>query len=137
LDCPQKKESRDKNRNTYWFGIELKSEKRIIGGIDLHNFNNVQGKAEVGYWIGEKYWRKGYGSEALEALLEFGFKKLKLRRIEAEIFKGNPSSGKLLEKYNFKREGMKRKAVKSRANGKIYDAIIYGLLREEYKPRKR
>ena len=133
----QKKEAEDKPRTGYQFGIELKSEKNIIGGCGLKKVDRVQGTAEVGYWLGQKYWKQGYGSEALEALLDLAFKKLKLRRIEAHVFKGNPSSGKLLEKYNFKLEGMKRKAVKSKANGKIYDSYIYGLLREDYRPRKR
>ncbi len=128
----QKKELNKKPRDSYQFGIELKEEEKIIGGIGLNKVNRKQGTAEVGYWIGEKYWRNGYGSEALKVILDYAFKKLKLRRIEAEIFEGNPSSGKLLEKLGFKLEGFRRKAVKSRANNKIHNAIIYGLLREEY-----
>lgn len=133
----QKSETKEKPRKSYHFGIELKVEKRIIGGCGLKKVDRYNGTAEIGYWLGQDYWKKGYGSEALEALLDLAFKRLKLRRLEAEIFSGNPSSGKLLEKYGFQREGMKRKAVKSKANGKIYDGIIYALLKEEYKPRKR
>jgi RimJ/RimL family protein N-acetyltransferase len=129
-----KKDSRKKKKSDYTFGIELKSEKKIIGGIGLHHVNKFQGKAEVGYWLGENYWRKGYGSEALKAVLNFGFKKIKLRRIEAGVLAGNPSSGKLLEKYGFKKEGMRRKSCKSKATGKICDEIVYGLLKEEYTP---
>ena len=71
------KEERKKKRDSYQFVIELKSEKRVIGGMGIHHIDNFQGKARVGYWLGQKYWRQGYGSEALEALLSFGFKKLK------------------------------------------------------------
>ena len=132
-----KEKWRKKKKDDYTFGIEVKEEKKIIGGIGLHHVSKFQGKAEVGYWLGKKYWRQGYGSEALKAILDFAFKKLRLRKIEAGVFVGNPSSGKLLEKFGAKKEGMKRKACRSKATKKICDEIIYGLLKEEYKPRKR
>jgi len=131
----QKKHTKEKPRKDYTFGIELKSERKIIEGIDIHHIDKYAGKATIGYWLGEDYWRQGYGSEALGAVLNFAFKRLKLRRLEAEVYVGNPSSKKLLEKFGFRREGMKRKAVKCKADGKIHDAYIYGLLKEEYRKR--
>ena len=44
-----------KKKESYGFGIELKEEKSIIGGIGIHDFNKFQRKASIGYWIGEKY----------------------------------------------------------------------------------
>jgi len=129
----QKKHTKEKPRKDYTFGIELRLEHRIIGGMGIHHIDKRQGTATTGYWLGEDYWRQGYGSEAFEAVLNFAFNKLKLRRLEAEVYVGNPASGKLLEKFGFKREGMRRKAVKSKADGKIHNAYIYGLLKEEYK----
>jgi ribosomal-protein-alanine N-acetyltransferase len=133
------KKERGKKRDSYTFGIELKSEKKIIGSIGVHKINKFFETATVGYWLGQKYWRQGYGSEALRVILDFAFRKLKLRRLDATIIKENPSSGKLLEKYGFKKEGMRRKRLKSKATGnrKVYDEVIYGLLKQEYKPRKR
>lgn len=128
-----KKKWKKKKKESYGFGIELREEKSIIGGIGIHNFNKFQGKASIGYWIGEKYHKKGYGTEALDALLKFAFNKLKLRKIEAGVFAGNPSSGKLLEKFGAKQEGLKRKSDKCKADGKIKDEIIYGILKEEWK----
>jgi [ribosomal protein S5]-alanine N-acetyltransferase len=133
----QKEKSKKKLRDSYQFSIEIKSERIIIGGIGIHNIDKTQDTATIGYWLGEKYWRQGYGSEALRAILDLAFNKLKLRRLEAEIYKNNPSSGKLLKKYGFKKEGIKRKKVKALSTGMIHDAIIYALLREEYEPRKR
>lgn len=121
-----------KPREDYPFSIELKSEKRIIGGIGMHKVNMFSRTAEVGYWLGEKYWRFGYGSEALEALIDFAFKKLKLRRLQAGVFAGNPSSGKLLEKFGFIYEGTWRQSQRSKADGKIKDECWYGLLKSEY-----
>lgn len=126
-----------KEKNNYPFVIALKSNDRVIGGCGIHDVNKGQGTAEVGYWLGEGYWRQGYGSEALDAMLKFIFKELNLRRCQTPIFAGNPSSGKLLEKFGFKREGYKRKAAVSKATGKIHDEIIYGLLKEEWNMRNR
>ena len=128
-----KKEYKNKERKKYNLGIELKKEKRIIGGIGLDKVDKIQGTASVGYWLGENYWRYGYGSEALSGILKFAFNKLKLRRIGAGVFVGNPSSGRLLEKFGAKLEGTKRKGAKCKADGKIKDELIYGLLKEEWK----
>ena len=124
-------EWKKKNKEGYHFGIELKEEGRIIGGCGLDSVNGYS--ASIGYWLGEKYWNKGYGSEMLEALIDFAFKNIKLKRLEADVFAGNPSSGKLLEKYGFKKEGLKRQACICKADGKVKDEIVYGLLRREWK----
>jgi RimJ/RimL family protein N-acetyltransferase len=133
--CREQARKKPAERKDYNFGIELRETGKIIGGIGLAKLDYFQGKAEVGYWLGVKYHGQGYGSEALNALLDLAFKKLKLRRLEAGVFAGNPSSGKLLEKYGFKIEGMKRKAVRCKADGKLKDEHIYGLLRSEWRKR--
>ncbi len=129
----QTKKKKEKPRKDYTFGIELLEERRVIGAIGLHKVDRYQGKADVGYWLGERYWKMGYGSEALEAVIEFAFGRLKLRRLEAGVFPRNPSSGKLLEKFGFKIEGFKREGVRCKADGKIKDEYIYGLLKREYR----
>jgi RimJ/RimL family protein N-acetyltransferase len=127
------KKWKKKKIESYEFGIELKSERKIIGAIGLNIKRNY--KATVGYWIGEKYWRKRYGSEALGKIIQFAFKKLKLKRLEAEVFVGNPSSGKLLEKFGFKKEGYAKKLEICKADGKVKDGIRYGILEENFKER--
>ncbi len=124
-----KKKTKDEIR----FVIELKENKEVIGGMGIHHINKFQGKCDIGYWLGEKYWRQGYGSEALNEILKLIFNKLKLRRVEVEVFAKNPSSGKLFSKFGAQKEGYKRKAVKCKADGKIKDAIMYGLLKEDWK----
>jgi len=127
------KKAKEIPRKEYGFGIELKAEGRIIGGISLHVSRQYDKSATVGYWLGEKYWKFGYGSEALEALIDLAFRKLKLKRLEAGVFAGNPSSGKLLEKFGFQEEGYKRQAMRCKADGKLKDEYIYGLLSRQYK----
>lgn len=119
----------------YVFGIDLKSEHIIVGAIGIHHVDKFQSCGEVGYWLGENYHGNGYGSEALKAVVDFAFNRLKLRRLEAGVFDGNSSSGSLLEKIGFRHEGEKLKAKRSKADGKIHDEHIYGLLREEYSKR--
>ena len=134
--CKEKLRANPRTDYSYW--IELKETHEVIGGMGLSKVNRDAGTGTVGYWLGQPYWRNGYGSEALEAIIDLAFRKLKLKRLKGDVFAGNPSSGKLLKKYCFKREGYKRKAVKCKATGKIHDAILYGLLRSEYKnPMRR
>ena len=123
-----KKEARKKPRVKYEFAVVLKEGKINIGSMGLY-LKTKHRKASLGYWIGEKYWRKGYGSEALKSIINFAFKKLKLIRLEAEIYPRNPSSGKLLEKHGFVKEGLMRKSSICKADGKIKDSIAYGLVR--------
>jgi len=126
-----------KPRKDYGYWIELKGSREVIGGIGLSDIKEETGIGTIGYWLGTSHHRKGYGSEALEAIIGLAFNNLKLRRLEAGVFVGNPSSGVLLEKFGFKLEGMKRQAMKCKADGIIKDEYIYGLLREEYKPREK
>ncbi len=123
---------RKKPVEDYVFGIDLKSEHKIVGGIGIHHVDRNQGIGEIGYWLGEDYHCKGYGTEALRSVVDFAFHRLKLRRLEACVFDGNPSSGKLLEKIGFAYEGKKLQARKCKATGEIHDEHLYGLLRENY-----
>ncbi len=129
--CSEKLKKKPQTDYSYW--IELKENQEVIGGIGLTKVDRYAGIASIGYWLGTSHHRKGYGSEALEALIDLAFRKIKLRRLEAGVLAGNPSSGKLLEKFGFQQEGYKRKAVRSKATGKIHDEFMYGLLRSEYK----
>jgi ribosomal-protein-alanine N-acetyltransferase len=130
--CKEKLKNKPRADYNYW--IELKESGEVIGGIGLASIKQDQGTGVLGYWLGASHHQKGYGSEALGAILDLAFQKLNLRRLEAGVFAGNPSSGRLLEKYGAKLEGHKRQAAISKATGKIMDEDIYGLLRSEYKP---
>src|SRR3989338_1702752 len=70
-DCKEKK--------SYSFVIELKSEKKIIGCIGIGGVSEFQGTAVTGSWINKNYWRKGYITEAKIAANDFAFNNLKLR----------------------------------------------------------
>ncbi len=117
----------------YLFFIELKSEKKVIGAVEVFKINRFSGTGETGSWINKKYWRNGYITEAKIALNDFAFNKVKLRRLDSPVFSDNEASNATQKKMGYVLEGKMRKAHKSRATGKIHDANIYGLLKEDWK----
>ncbi|MEM4230597.1 MAG: GNAT family N-acetyltransferase [Candidatus Pacearchaeota archaeon] len=127
------KKTKEKLRNDYTFAIELKSERKFIGAIGLHKIDKFQGTAEMGYWLGQNYWRQGIMYEAAKKVLDFAFRNLKLRRINISAFSANQASNCLIKKLGFKYEGMRRKNIRSKADGKIHNQNIYGLLKDEWK----
>jgi len=130
------KKARQRPIKDYNFSIELKSEKKLIGAVGLHNLNRFQGTAEIGYWLGENYWRQGIMYEASRAILDFAFKKLKLRRIDVSVFAENKASNSLVKKLGFRYEGTRIKRCKAKATGKIHDENVYGLLKGDYVKKK-
>ncbi|MCJ7729330.1 MAG: GNAT family N-acetyltransferase [Sedimentisphaerales bacterium] len=123
--------SKKSKQNLYEFGITLKSSGKVIGMIGLLNVDPFSKKAEIGCWLGEKYWRQGIGTEAVKAIVNFAFEKLKLVRVEAGVFPENRASINLWRKLGFKKEGMKRQAIRARSTGKWHDVCIYGLLKSD------
>jgi len=110
------------------FGIAY--EGNICGAIGLILQKDVYRKsAEMGYWVGEPYWGKGFATKAVELITEYGFDKLNLLRIYAGVFDFNIASMKVLEKNGFKKEGIFRDAVLK--NGRICDEHRYYKLKKE------
>lgn len=116
----------------YKFAIEHKQDSNLIGNISIGNHHKDEGVGVLGYWVGEDYQHQGFMSEALDKVLNFGFDELVYRRIEALVYTENKASQKLLEKFKFQKEGVRRKGQKVEATGEVHDAIIYGLLRKNY-----
>lgn len=119
-------------RNSYHFAIELKSEKKVIGGVSLEAIDRIRETAGGGIWISAQYQGKGYGSEAFGARIRFAFEKLNLRRLENGYLEGNPSSFRMQRKFGYKVEGMRRESFRCMADGKIKDEYITGLLKEDW-----
>jgi RimJ/RimL family protein N-acetyltransferase len=127
-----------KPRTNYELGIAIKPNKEIIGGIGLSKIDEFQGTAEIGYWIGEGYWRKGYMAEAAEKIIGFAFNKLKLRKLNILVFAKNIASNALAKKLTGKLEGTLKKNCRAKSTGKLHDENIYGLFKDGWeKARKR
>src|SRR3954465_5730959 len=117
-------------RNSYVFGIDLKDDEIFIGIIALNLGKQNYKTAEVWFKVHKDFWRKGYTTEALTKVLDFGFNQLQLHRIEAGCAVDNIASGKVLEKVGMTREGMKRKKLPIRGEWK--DNCFYGILEDDF-----
>ena len=118
-----------KARTGFTFGIILKETNSLIGVVGFHAVCLEDKNAEVGYWVSRQYWKKGVATEAVKLALKFGFKKLRLKRIYAKVFKGNSASVKVLQKNGFKTEGLLRKSRYK--NKKWLDEIVLSKLNED------
>lgn len=107
-------------------GVYLKSTGELAGKCMLFSYEKESKRAEIGFGLGRSYWGKGYINEAGEALIQYGFDSLGLRRIEAEIDPENQPSAKALEKLGFSREGLLRQRWE--VNGIVSDSAMYGRL---------
>lgn len=83
--------------SAYRFGLEL--DGRLIGCADLDGIDGETG--DIGYWLDEAFWRQGYASEALGAVIAFAFQTLGLRRLTAGHAVENVASARVLEKHRF------------------------------------
>ena len=110
------------------WGIALKGQNNIIGTIGFNNFINRH-KANVGYDLKVDFWNNGYLTEALKAVIGFGFIQLGINRIEAEVMQGNIASEKVLNKIGFKNEGVLRQWMFW--NDKHYDMTMFSLLQSD------
>ena len=99
----------------------------------MHAIDLVNGNAEFGIAIGETgEWDKGYGTDALRAICDFGFGSLRLERIGLYVYEGNARGRRAYEKAGFTLEGTLRHA--HFANGRHEDIHVMSLLRDEWKP---
>jgi RimJ/RimL family protein N-acetyltransferase len=115
------------------FAIVRREDRQLVGSICLMDISGRHQHAEIGYWIGKLFWGNGFATEAARAVLGYAFEVLQLNRVFAFHYSRNPSSGRVLEKVGFIREGGPRKHVEKW--GIFEDLDYYGILREEWESR--
>ena len=114
----------------YYFIIVRKDNHFPIGECGFHSWNKKHKRAELFYKLNsDSNKRKGFVSEVLPFVLEFGFKQMDLNRIEAYIADYNEPSKRLLIKNNFIKEGTLRKHYYFEGN--FEDSDCYSLLRKD------
>ncbi|MEO9211499.1 MAG: GNAT family protein [Ginsengibacter sp.] len=124
------KDQKIQSRKSYVLALDLKDGDQFIGLIAINLGKEKYKTAEVWFKVHKDFWGKGYTTEALTKLLEFGFDQLKLHRIEAGCAVDNIASCKVLEKVGMIREGLKRKKLPIRGEWK--DNYFYGILEEDF-----
>ncbi|MBS3174696.1 GNAT family N-acetyltransferase [Candidatus Woesearchaeota archaeon] len=112
---------RHKNKEKINFVIDINRE--VVGSIGLIDIKKDH-KAEIGYWLAEKYWGQGIMTEAVNLILNYGFKKLKLKRIYGKVFTFNKGSQKVLKKAGFSYEGYLKKDIIK--NKKLIGVYVFG-----------
>lgn len=106
-----------------WYEQELAGVISLVPQPDVYRHN-----AEIGYWLGEPYWGKGIGTEAVRQMVLLGFNdQPELLRVFAGIFSSNPGSMRVLAKNGFQPEGVSPRAIFK--NGTLLNEHRYGLLR--------
>ena len=118
-----------KRKSQYTFAIRLQATGELIGGIGLR-LHATFDRAELGYWVGEPFWNRGYATEAAAGLLQFGFEQLGLHKIFATYLECNPASGKVMRKNGMVQEGILVDHTKK--NGQYRTLVQCRLTKTEY-----
>ncbi len=123
-------------KEAYHFVICLLADDRAIGTAGFHHVNYEDGHATFGISIGEKAeWSKGYGTDALRTICDFGFGQLRLERVELDVLQPNKRAQHSYEKAGFVTEGTMRHAHFS--DGKHHDVVRMSLLHGEWEAQPR
>ncbi|MBX3065816.1 MAG: GNAT family N-acetyltransferase [Anaerolineae bacterium] len=117
-------------RTSLRWGVTLKDADVAIGSCSFHRFGDGYHHVETGYDLNRAYWHQGIMTEAMTAVLNYGFNTLDLHRVEAMIDPANSNSKNLLLKLGFQYEGTLRQRYYFR--GQFEDDAIYGLLKHEW-----
>ncbi len=121
----------EQGTDRYAFVICLLEGERPIGDISLFELDLAHGSAELGIYIGEPdEWSKGYGSDAVNALVDFGFGELRLERIWLNVWTENERARRSYEKAGFVHEGTLRHDRYE--GGRFTSGHIMSLLRDEW-----
>ena len=113
------------------FAIVNMENDELIGNCGIMNINQKDRYAEVGIFIGEEKNRsKGYGTEALRLMLDYGFNYLNLNNIELHVMSFNERAIACYKKVGFKESGRRRESYF--LNGKYYDRVSMDILAREF-----
>lgn len=114
------------------FAIALRDDDRHIGGCGLHRIGLPARAAELGILIGEPdCWNRGLGGEAVGLLLDYGFNRLGLHRIDLHVYAYNRRGIRCYERCGFRLEGALREA--RFFDGRFHDVLCYGILEHEFR----
>lgn len=112
--------------------MEDRLSSEFIGeiGYDVNRFTDVGKLVGVGYFIHDKYWGKGYTTEALREVIRFAFEENDVYRIEAGCLKENIASERVMQKCGLTKEADLKEYQWH--DGKLKDRVLYRLLRSEW-----
>ncbi len=118
-----------KNKTGINWAIIGKTSNTFIGYFGFWRMMPEHCRAEIGYALKPEFWGKGIMTETLRFMMNFGFSKMKLHSVEANVNPLNTASIKLLEKIGFKKEAYFRENFLF--DNKFLDSVIYSLLEKD------
>jgi RimJ/RimL family protein N-acetyltransferase len=117
------------NGDGFSFAIINKESNEFMGSIGM-NIDKKHNRAELGYWLGKRFWNQGYVTEGAKRITQFGFEELMLNKICAAAMTKNPASSGVMKKIGMQYEGtLRQHFLKWDA---YEDIAYYGILREDY-----
>jgi RimJ/RimL family protein N-acetyltransferase len=124
-----------------WCICERSSPGVVIGGIGIKPGADLESHtAEVGYWVGEEFWGRGYVTEALEGLTEWFFLERKaegkqLRKLWGSVYSTNIGSIRCFEKCGYVKEGVMRDHVER--HGEMMDLHLFGMTKKDWEENRK
>ncbi len=113
----------------YDFAITDAKDGSFLGGCGLNYIDYKNRIANLGYWVRTSRTKRGVASAVVRLLVQFGFEKLKLNRIEVKAAVGNTASQRVVEKIGAKREGILRNSMV--VHDRVYDMVLFSLIPED------
>lgn len=129
------KMTRDEFASSGSFNSVILLNEECIGTIGFHALDNVNRKAEIGYWINKEYEGRGIITKCCRVLINYLFDKLELNRVQINCNVNNVKSRAVPERLGFTLEGKLREV--ELLNGRFGDWAIYGMLRSEWTMQNR
>ena len=114
----------------YHLVVALKESAQIIGGCGIHIHRPEHKNAEIGYCFNRQFWRQGYATETMRALLEFGFETLQMHRIIATCDPLNIGSERVMQKNGLRKEAHFVQELWQK--GRWRDSLLYAILESEW-----
>lgn len=118
-------------RSLFQWAVVAAESGALVGTCTLASIDTLHGRAEVGYAVRRDSWGRGHATDAVTTLVRYAFAQLDLRRLEADVDPRNDASIRLLERIGFRREGLQRERYLH--GGELQDAVLFGLLRREWR----
>ncbi|GHU58296.1 N-acetyltransferase [Spirochaetia bacterium] len=131
INAEDEKVALDRLSKDHNYSIIDTETDELIGNCGFMDIDHLHQTAEVGIFIGNKnYWGKGYGTEALTLLIDYGFKALNLHNILLRVYDYNERAIKAYTKVGFKTIGARREALQR--NLEKHNIIFMDILSNEY-----
>lgn len=117
-------------RDQFELVVARASDDELVGRVRLTIESRTHRRADIGYVFRRSCWGTGYGTEAARMIVDFGFRRLSLHRIEATCAPENVGSVRVLEKIGMRREGHFREHLLS--HGVWRDSLLYAILEDQW-----